>query len=551
MKMCLGLIFLVMFSIKGFCAQNYHMTMTVINSDIYATYKFERPIKKVVFTSEPERQVWQLDNDFQKVSQGNHYVLSTKNGKVFTGLTIKIPAVYTPSGGYAQIVTFKDGGVSVYSGYFRPQYLVASNNTKEKASGLFDFVASGNDNNVIIRQGIQGKSIHNYKIHKDFYTYFGKAKLVSFGNFDYVIDSSFPVSVMDKLVALINHVFQLDEKLTAQTINQRVIVFLEFHPTQDPINFTGDVTNYQINLNFYGKFNPQQPLTDKFLYLIAHELFHLWNAEKFEHTGPSWIHEGSADYFSYYTLHQLKYIDDEQYKSAIQFALNKCASRVGIYPIVDSWKYSDNDMTYGCGAVVHYSIDRECGDGCAAKLWKNLYADASQVHSYSQDTWLKALEQTVKDKVFNQELYHLIMKPITSDDLPTVLKKLNWDLQWKDRTEKQNRFLTTLGMVTDLVDSECSDYRNISVLFNKRYIDESDEFKFELKGLHDCKTEGIKSGLITKIDGEWAGTSPLYRQIKRKCEHGKVITFTYEDGSVVPFTCHAKLKALPNYVVLK
>ncbi|MCE0495561.1 hypothetical protein [Vibrio salinus] len=479
------------------------------------------------------RDSWVTEKKFVHEKSGPYDTYRKKDLAFFRKLTITVPVIYQDTNWYPLFFLFKNGGREVFSGYFRPDVIVGAGGNTLKADGYLNLYNSVKGQKVILSREKQGRSLRNIHLKKDIYIYFGEKKLQSVGDVDYIVDSGVSASVQNKLENVISRVISQYSKILGQKLGQNVLVFLMLESGNTDLDLDGEVTNYQVNLKMTGEFNADKPFNSKFLHLIAHELSHLWNADLYTNRGPGWLHEGSADYFSTYLLRKLNLINASTYNRIVSGALNTCASQAGQHSLSES---DVNDMVYGCGAVVHYSVDNYCGFGCSARLWKTLFANRSFEKNYDQKSWLRAFKSAVQNDKFYKKVSDFIQEPVKVSDIENVYRGLGWNLLKKPFPENKKRFFSSFKMLYHLMNSDCSG--------SFAYTMQSD-MTFQLMNTSDCHT--FKEGKVTQLDRQSIGSYSLYREIKQKCDNGGTVMVGTIKGQSYSYVCHAKLPDLPPY----
>jgi hypothetical protein len=154
--------------------------------------------------------------------------------------------------------------------------------------------------------------------------------------------------------------------------------------------FRGDVTpNGVILLRFRGALpdGNDGAARGRATSFLAHELFHLWNGRRSDHpNSEAWLHEGSADYFSWLAVAGL-WPEEISLEQKLQSALNTCMAFLGARP-VSGMTGELAGLRYPCGSIAHWIVDvgargASHGRSTGFDLWARLLAQNPAQGDYS------------------------------------------------------------------------------------------------------------------------------------------------------------------------
>ncbi len=529
------------FSTQSNASDIYNVNIYNKDSVIIIDYKFLTPVKSINFIRKNERDHWGIDKIFKHDNHDGLDVFNRIDGESFSKIRFYIPVSYQLSSDwYDQIKIFSDGSRELYTGYLKLEGLESVNHIKNELTGVYNLYDLASGSSIAIDGHIGKRKIENIRFENDTYIFFGDIDPILSDTVNLFVDPSFSADSFDYLNHLIFNVFNEYKTLFHHALSEKVTIFLTYENKSDPVDVTGEVTGYQVNLNISGHLTDESVHNIKVIRLISHELFHLFNATEFKHLGPAWIHEGSAEYFSNYILLKLGEIKSTQYNRTIEESINTCASRIGQYSISDSDKQNDSDMIYYCGALVFYSIDKYYGLGTSAIIWSDLLNHISHDGSgeYDEASMFYSIRSIVKSGKFFNILSNFISNKNNIETFYSDLRMFGWDLTRAPIAESDNFIFLSFNMLNDMLISDCP----VSYSFSMN------DGKFYIKNASGCKQ--FKTGEIVSLDGHKIGTYKLYNEMKEKCINGHNIKVSMPEGKAYEVKCHAKLKDVVPYFTL-
>jgi hypothetical protein len=129
--------------------------------------------------------------------------------------------------------------------------------------------------------------------------------------------------------------------------------------------------------------------------LLSHELFHLWNRRVADvPDSETWLHEGSADYFSWLAISAL-WPTEVSVEQQLEDATRGCAMFYGTRPLREM-SAADARNRYLCGAVAQWVVDvgirhRSAGGLDAFDLWSELLARPGPAADYTLNQYRMAV----------------------------------------------------------------------------------------------------------------------------------------------------------------
>lgn len=129
--------------------------------------------------------------------------------------------------------------------------------------------------------------------------------------------------------------------------------------------------------------------------VLAHEAFHLWNAQLARRSGEKrdeWLSEGSAVFVAGVALRGAGLLDPDTYDDRIIDAANSCIAtlRGPLHAETADASY------YACGELVHFLVDRALADrGGVLAIWAKTIAHARTSGSYSTGDFLAFIDAPI------------------------------------------------------------------------------------------------------------------------------------------------------------
>ncbi|HEX8223396.1 MAG TPA: hypothetical protein VF605_06240 [Allosphingosinicella sp.] len=142
--------------------------------------------------------------------------------------------------------------------------------------------------------------------------------------------------------------------------------------------FRGDVTSNGVILLRFRPAEKSMSLRSRYTALLSHELFHAWNHRTGDvSASEAWLHEGSAEYFSWLAMAEL-WPRETSVNQSVEASLQACAIFLGERPL-RSLSEGDARLRYFCGATVLWLADlgvrtSSAGARDGFSLWRRMIA---------------------------------------------------------------------------------------------------------------------------------------------------------------------------------
>jgi len=136
-----------------------------------------------------------------------------------------------------------------------------------------------------------------------------------------------------------------------------VVAYRQASDRSRPSQYRGDVTPNGFALIRITGGEADGDIVLRYVQLLAHELFHLWNAPRDDLPDQeAWLHEGSADYFSWIAIAQL-WPQQIDLAGRVEHALRDCATLLRGRALSELSAGDAMQVRYPCGAVINWIAD--------------------------------------------------------------------------------------------------------------------------------------------------------------------------------------------------
>lgn len=140
-----------------------------------------------------------------------------------------------------------------------------------------------------------------------------------------------------------------------------VLILAQRTDVGDGVAFRGGVLDNQVAIEVGGGLvfsdDPEiMSQVDRFVArLMTHEAVHLWNGDLVTNADSSeaWMHEGSAELLSWYSLYQTGFVDQAYLEGRVSNALNQCLDELRRGPLVTALERGRYSAYYTCGVVMN------------------------------------------------------------------------------------------------------------------------------------------------------------------------------------------------------
>lgn len=331
----------------------------VSNSEFRVKYRFPMPIKEFEFKQSPAQL---SDKGLSFITSGLEYAenkIRTKGTSSFQEAEFSLTRPKMVLRQYDPLIHFTSAGTAAYS-----ENLVLK---KEQWITEFRLRPSSNERSFIAGSTSEIAAASGMRADpasRGAYLYIGTIAPVQAGKMVYFADPALPHWVREDFVRTAESTLSYfsDELGTPQPLHP--VFFLTMDGLDDAgRNYRGDTLPAQfIRLNLFGggwiiKNETKQNQLRK---LIAHEIFHLWNAEFYaaDHDHP-WMHEGGADYFALKSLLARSLISRQYAIDAMNTALNNCLTdqmQSNLASVAS--QTTAQRLYYDCGSFIYYLAEK-------------------------------------------------------------------------------------------------------------------------------------------------------------------------------------------------
>ncbi|NUP09840.1 MAG: hypothetical protein HOW73_27655 [Polyangiaceae bacterium] len=250
------------------------------------------------------------------------------------------------------------------------------------------------------------------------YLYVGKLDPVANDGVRFLVDPAIPTWLADETKRRVPALLKFYAEKTAIKPDFEPMVFVSRSRTGEAIgDVNGRVLPGLLQLEAIGQKwdTASGQLKGQWFELVAHESFHLWNAQlarRDENAANEWLSEGSAVYAGSEALLSEGLVDQKSNDRHIVSSSNRCMANLK-GPIFDEGAAAS---FYSCGAVVQFLIDRKLAkSGGAFGLLAATFAQAKTRGSYCTKDYLALLEERAADPVFVRDLRTWIEKGFAED----------------------------------------------------------------------------------------------------------------------------------------
>ena len=457
-----------------------------ISDSWIVTYKLPYPVKELIFdrqTNKFREELWKVitDNQTIKIKDNKEVLVSTK-GELFDTAKIKVKTFDKKlQKDYEMFLPFSDGGLLIYTGHFNlypngPSYDLST--IKKDAVFAFNLIPSENEHVALV-----GNISSNPIVWKDTkgdgtYLYFGKVRPVHSKDAIIIIDSGLPKWVRDDTSKMMSELYVLYKEKMKATLSFKPTVFFSYKKSHDSgFNYGGGVLPGLVQLRISGTgWNKRSKAGQKqFIKFLGHESSHFWNGDMF-HYGKddgAWMHEGSAELFSFKTLEHYDIINSNEFEELMNEQLNKCIMGIQGISLNDSAKHRKFKNYYTCGAFISLISERAIQIRYPHKnifdLWALIFKKArSNNNKYSEQMYFESLsELSGSDKMSS-----LLKKFISQNhgNLSSVVLNLLQKASIRSSNKTPLFYSKAMGenAITEVMKSNCG---YVSIYFGKKHLE--------------------------------------------------------------------------------
>ncbi len=368
-----------------------------------AEYTFSEPVGSFTFRGRPHpfREGWRLAPPLRLVHEGEkHVVISPSPRRSFV---LDITATdEQPDKDYRPFDVFTDRGTLLYTGHFAldlPGHLV---------------VAAAEGEAVLVQGHPRAKEATLAMGEDGTYAYVGGLPPVETRDVTAVVDRGYPPWLRSEIDSLLPPLFAtLTTAFGGGAARGKPLLFARFgrHPGKVR-DLGGGVVHPGVVALGFGLGDellrePEALLRQDIELVIAHEIVHLWNTDRFEHVGDAstaWMYEGSADALAFRLLATLGIYDEATRRERVSTALSLCllalAEGSSLRASVAPGRSRD---FYTCGAtaalVTEAAVRSRLPEADLLTFWRALFdATAPRGGRYDEALYLATLARLSADR---------------------------------------------------------------------------------------------------------------------------------------------------------
>ncbi|MBC3920069.1 hypothetical protein H8L32_21560 [Undibacterium sp. CY18W] len=292
-----------------------------------------------------------------------------------------IDRVYTP------VILFGDGNAAqVYSEYLLP-----------KGGGSVNLANPG----VVLGNAVSKGTTIWHANDAATYIVTGQANTNTSSEYIITLDNSLPIWIAQSLNKQVAALMDLYTQKFGNHPKQKPWIVASYNPVASigNLGFRGDTNPGMVRLNLMGKGweyeNTEQSY--QLASFVAHELFHLWNAElwRAQNKDPIWLYEGGADAVAQDALYRLGITNADRYRYQRMDSLVGCSTVKG--ETLANKLVSGGRTHYKCGAAIFYLAAAMSGEKSLdigpLDLWADLFIQTKAQRKYSVSDLLHVVEK--------------------------------------------------------------------------------------------------------------------------------------------------------------
>ncbi|WP_428718824.1 hypothetical protein [Undibacterium curvum] len=436
---------------------------------------------------------------------------------------------------YSPVILFGDGrAAQIYSEYLLPA-----------EGGTVSLTTAG----VVLGHTVaQGKTAWR---SNDVATYIvaGQTDTTEKNTYNITLDKKLPVWIAHTLNENLAALMNLYSKKFGSQPKKKPWIVVSFDPNTQNKNavFRGDTNPGMVRLNFMGRVWEQENTahTNQLSSFLAHELFHLWNAQqwKVRHEEPIWLFEGGADAAAQDALRTLGVTDAEQYKNERTKSLIACSLAEG-----ETLANKLNGRThYTCGAAIFYlaAAMKSTTSNSVGPLdvWASIFA-SSKTKTYGTADLLRVAANSASNSSTATSAYQASqLKDLIHSNLAwreaLIRDQGIFHLHETQQGEEPNIVVARVlldKLVIDRVDNDCQGSTSIS------YRNQS----YQIDALRSCRR--IQSGVTLTHLGNFSmheNAQQAWSYARDQCTKGADLHFSGKNDVSLDLTC-TQMPALPQ-----
>ncbi|MBX3264380.1 MAG: hypothetical protein KF782_32210 [Labilithrix sp.] len=370
-----------------------------------AEYRLRAPAAALAFRRSPPRvrERWRAEGARIVRSGDVDFVVMSPPASSLA-IDIEVDAV-EPDKEYRFAFPYSDHGVLAYTGHLAvgPARCVDAACTRlesEREAPLSGTIAlvPGPDEEVVPRDAILPMATDGT------YVYFGPQTPTETPDFIGVVDPGFPPWLKARLDGLLPKLFAFYREALGPRSKPRF--YVTFERREGARTIAGGVVppgviQFGVALGSEYLGGKDDVLAAEIDRLVAHEVAHLWNTDRYNHTGArgtAWLYEGAADAFAYRLLRAIGRIDDATYHGYLSQAASLCAIALsGGEPLHALARPGYNRAFYDCGSTIALVSEAALKlSSPSAKqdlftLWRAVFSKTNAEGEYDPELYLAVL----------------------------------------------------------------------------------------------------------------------------------------------------------------
>lgn len=381
------------------------------------TWRFATPVMGIRFIRQKDffrSRTWKVKTGgvkFRKIAAGEALVSDVPLHEITVHFA-SVPVDVVND--YAFLMPFSDEGAVIFMDHLHAVPFSCVNANCLQPGGMVEVTSAASK--TILRphdgEGVlvgettyQGTIAFDRDLHG--MVYFGKQKLRHLDGFDAVLDPALPEWLQRELRKFFPLLLDLFARSSGFPLEKKPILFVPYALAEKVglQRTIAGVVDHQLAISLQGGRWLEYELErrEEILHLLAHETFHLWNANRFQSPdvpGGAWLHEGAAEAIAYRVLFDLGVISRRQYVQSQNEVINRCIVgrdiRMAVRTLVE--RRRSRRVYYDCGAALHFVLSLAPGGERHFTLydfWARMFAAAeTNQRVYTHDMFLEAASGT-------------------------------------------------------------------------------------------------------------------------------------------------------------
>lgn len=305
-----------------------------------------------IYYNIPEAIEIEIDSHYTPLVVENKTFLISKEGKF--KVTLKIEPVISKDY-YDPLRLYSNGEFLLYKDFLIPSKI------KYKEGEALDKKKDILPNFLVL----EDKSY----INGDRFIFFGKKDKIK------IIGLESNPSLKEKILRFYDLILSYYSEKFGMLSREKPILIIDFIENGGKFHYKGDALGNLLSYNILNVGDLKENEYYRIYNFISHEIFHLWNAYEHEHIGESWLHEGSAEYFSMLSLYELGYIDEHKFdiRGLNKAYIDACYRYYKENPEKIMNSNNAEFSIYICGKSLHIILEELEGKEMVIDVWKSLF----------------------------------------------------------------------------------------------------------------------------------------------------------------------------------